>query len=78
MENLNSLLKFWVWESGRKIDPATGVSSSAGEIALWSATNVSIPCFLVLSGSESSFTEITEYIYFSLILTRVEFTYKID
>jgi len=25
MENLNSLLKFWVWESGRKIDPATGV-----------------------------------------------------
>ena len=24
MENLNSLLKFWVWESGRKIDPATG------------------------------------------------------
>jgi len=26
MENLNSLLKFWVWESGRKIDPATGVT----------------------------------------------------
>jgi len=25
------------------------------------------PCFLVLPGSESSFTEITEYIYFSLI-----------
>jgi len=35
MENLNSLLKqtkqtnkllkFWVWESGRKIDPSTGV-----------------------------------------------------
>jgi len=25
MENLNSLLEFWVWESGRKIDPATGV-----------------------------------------------------
>jgi len=25
MENLNSLLKFWVWESGWKIDPATGV-----------------------------------------------------
>ena len=27
IENLNSLLKFWVWESGRKIDPATGVSN---------------------------------------------------
>jgi len=26
MENLNSLLKFRVWESGRKIDLATGVS----------------------------------------------------
>ena len=38
-----------------------------GEIALWSTTNGSIPCFLVLPGSESSFTEITEYIYFSLI-----------
>jgi len=24
---LNSLLKFWVWESGRKIDPATGVTN---------------------------------------------------
>jgi len=31
------------------------------------ATNKSIPHFLVLPGSESSFTEITEYIYFSLI-----------
>jgi len=26
MENLNSLLKFWTWESGRKIHPTTGVS----------------------------------------------------
>jgi len=26
MENLNSLLKFWVW--GRKIDPATGVTET--------------------------------------------------
>ena len=26
MENLTSLLKFWVWESGRKIDLATGVT----------------------------------------------------
>ena len=25
VENLKSRLKFWVWESGRKIDPATGV-----------------------------------------------------
>ena len=34
--------------------------------------------FLVLAGNESIFTEITEYIYFSLILTRVEFKYKSD
>jgi len=31
-ENPNSLLKFWVWESGRKIDPATGVTPVAGSI----------------------------------------------
>jgi len=31
------------------------------------ATNLSIPCFLVLPGSESTITEITEYIYFSRI-----------
>jgi len=34
--------------------------------------------FLVLLGSDSIFTEITEYIYFSLILTRVEFRHKSD
>ena len=34
--------------------------------------------FFVLAGSESIFTEITEYKYFSLILTRVEFQYKSD
>ena len=38
-----------------------------GKIALWLATNGSIPCLSVLPGSESSFAEITEYIYFSLI-----------
>ena len=42
-----------------------------GKIALWLATNGSIPEYwlvvLVLSGSESIFTEITEFIYFSLI-----------
>jgi len=32
--------------------------------------------FLVLPGSESTITEITEYSYFSLILTTVEFKYK--
>jgi len=33
------------------------------------ATNKSMPCFLVLAGSESSFTEIadSEYVYFSLM-----------
>jgi len=31
MENLNSLLKFWVWESVRKIDPATGVMQTQVE-----------------------------------------------
>jgi len=31
------------------------------------ATNMSITHFLLLPGSELSFTEITEYVYFSLI-----------
>jgi len=31
------------------------------------ATNKSIPHFLLLQDSESSFTEISEYVYFSLI-----------
>ena len=31
------------------------------------ATNLSIPCFLVLPGSESTITEIAEYVYFSQI-----------
>jgi len=35
------------------------------EIALWSSTNGGIPYFLVLSGSELSITEITEYKYLS-------------
>ena len=34
--------------------------------------------FFVLPGSESIFAKITEYIYFSLILTAVEFRYKSD
>ena len=34
--------------------------------------------FLVLPGSESTITEITEYSYFSLILTTVEFKYISD
>ena len=38
-----------------------------GEIALQSATMGLISCFLALPGGESSFTEITGYIYFSLI-----------
>jgi len=37
-----------------------------GKITLWLATNGSIPV-LVLAGSESIFTEITEYMNFSLI-----------
>jgi len=32
--------------------------------------------FLVLLGSESTITEITEYIYFSLLKPRREFKYK--
>ena len=48
------------------------------EIVLWSATNGSIPYILELAGSESSFNKITEYIYSSLKLTRVEFRYKSD
>jgi len=34
--------------------------------------------FLVLPGSDSIFTEITKYVYFSLIMTRVEFEYISD
>jgi len=34
--------------------------------------------FLVLPGSLFSFTEITEYIYISLIQTLAEFKYKTD
>ena len=57
--------KFW----GPKLFGVCGLAlyTKDGEIALWSATNGSIPCFLVLPGSESRFTEITEFIYFSLI-----------
>jgi len=36
-------------------------------IALWLATDGSIPYILVLAGRESSYSEITEYMYFSLI-----------
>jgi len=38
-----------------------------GEIALWLPTNRSIPYMLVLAGSGSTMTEITEFIYFSLL-----------
>ena len=38
-----------------------------GEIALWLPTNISIPYILVLARSESTITEITEYITFSPI-----------
>jgi len=30
---LNSLLEMWVWESGPKIDPATGVSNTV--VYIW-------------------------------------------
>jgi len=42
------------------------------------ATNKSIVHFLVLPGSQSSFTEITEYIYFNLKQSRGELQYKIE
>jgi len=35
------------------------------EIAFWPSTNVSIIHILVLAGSQSTITEITEYIHFS-------------
>jgi len=41
-------------------------------------TNLSIPCFLVLPGSESTITEITEYVYFSRIWSDCELQYKIE
>jgi len=42
------------------------------------ATNKSIPHFLLLPGSECSFTEITEYVYFSLIQSDGELQYKTE
>ena len=40
------------------------------------AMNLSIPCFLVLPGSELTITEITEYVYFSRIWSDCELQYK--
>jgi len=42
------------------------------------ATNGSIPYILVLAGSESTITEITQYINFSQIKGPVDFEYKSD
>ena len=42
------------------------------------ATNMLIPHFLLLSWSEKSFTEITEYVSFSLKCSRSELQYKIE
>ena len=42
------------------------------------ATNMSIAHFLLLPSSDSSFTEITEYVYFSLIYSHGELQYKIE
>jgi len=38
-----------------------------GEIALWPSTNGLIPDIIVLTGSESIFTEITKYTFISLL-----------
>jgi len=46
------------------------------EIAPWPCTNLSIHDALVLAGSESTITEITEYKYFSPLKTGREFKYK--
>jgi len=46
MENLNSLLKFWVWESGRKIDPATGVRNQD-----WDDSTIDLTELAVAMGS---------------------------
>jgi len=45
------------------------------EIAFWLSTNKSILIFLVLAGSRSSFTEITEYKYVRLLKPNCEFSY---
>ena len=42
------------------------------------ATNLSIVHFLVLPGSQSSFTEITKYTYFSLISSARKLQYEIE
>jgi len=46
-----------------------------GEIALWPSTNELIPYILVLAGSESSFTEITENNFISLLEGRADLQY---
>ena len=46
-----------------------------GEIALWPSTNESIPYIVVLAGSASSFTEITEYNLISLLEGRADLQY---
>jgi len=46
------------------------------EIALWPSTNVSMIYVVVLAGSQSTFTEITEYIYFSPLKPSRELKYK--
>jgi len=45
------------------------------DIALWLTTNMSISYILVLAGSESVFTDITAYTYFSLPETRRDLEY---
>ena len=47
-----------------------------GEITLWLTTNRWIPYIVVLAGSESIFTDITEYKYFSLLETPRELNNK--
>ena len=46
-----------------------------GEIAFWPSTNELIPYILVLAGSESSFTEITENNFISLLEGRADLQY---
>ena len=51
-------------------------STKDGEITIWPSANDSIVIILVLAGSRSSFTDITEYNLISLLWALVEIQYE--
>ena len=60
------------------VSHVTNMPSTMREIALRPSTNKSITIYLVLAGSRSSFTEITEYRYFRLLKPSREFRNRVS